>query len=233
MEDYCRYQQRLLGAYPAPVLEKQSPFLQGLNKLFSLIGLKHFWRTTYVGLTLQVAQLRRQGQQLEALNLLIQGLTQCHFWTNHVARWWRLMRIAVSIAQDMQFNLKEKTCEPLQKLIKLSANSPQPWQGYDVAYSFVSFSLWSFEMGKTHKAVDYVNTAIHADPSWGYPEYLLGWYGLLLEGIDPVPHFVKGIQANWSFFQRLKQDPLCQHFPEVLQAVKMQILVKQGKGKLE
>lgn len=230
MEDYCRYQQRLLGAFPAPVVEKENnALLKGLNSFFPLIGLKHFWRNTYLGLSLQVAQLRHQGQQIEALNLLINGLAHGRFWTNHVARWWHLMRMAVNIAQDLQFNLKEKSCEPLQRLMKLSAISPQPWQGYDVAYSFVSFSLWSFEMGKTQKAIDYVNIAIHADNSWGYPEYLLGWYGLLLEGIDPVPHFVRGIKSNWSFFQRLKQDPLCQHFPEVLQAVKQQILIKPEK----
>lgn len=226
MEDYCKYQQRLLEIPHPFVVQSQNTLLQGLNNLISFLGLKSFWIKTYYGLNMQVVLLRQHGQQIEALNLIIQGLNENQFWGNYTAKWWHLMHIAVSIAQDLSLNAQHQACEPLMHLLKLSMVGPQPWQGYHVAYSFASFSLWSFQFGKTQRAIEQVNIAIHADPSWGYPEYLLGWYGLVLEGIDPVPHFVKAIHINWSFFQRLRQDPFCQRFPDVLQAVQQQILVK-------
>lgn len=224
MEDYCKYQQRLLEV-PLP-LESQSAFLIGLSNVFTLLGLKSMWRSTFYGLKLQVSQLCSHGEQIEALNALIQGLSQNHFWVNHAAKWWLLMQMAVSIAQDLQLSDSQKICVPVQRLFKLILQAPTPWYGYHVAYCFVSLSLWSFQFGKTQNALMQVNSAIHADTTWGYPEYLLGWYGLLLEGIDPVPHFVKAIQANWNFFRRLKQDPLCQRFPEIIERVKKTLLEK-------
>ena len=225
MEDYCKYQQRLMEAIPVQSIEGKNAFLESLYHFFSLFGLK-----TFYGLKMQVAQLCRQDQPIEALNLLLDRLNENHFWGNHAKKWWELMRIAVAIAQDLHLDTSDRLYQPLQKLLKLCMDGPQPWQGYNVAYSFVSLSLWSFQRGKTQKALEQVNIAIHADPFWGYPEYLLGWYGLILEGIDPVPHFVRAIQINWNFFQKLKQDPLSQHFPETLQAVKQKILVEKNNS---
>lgn len=225
MDDHCKYQQRLLESPLA--LDNQNALSIGLNNIFTLLGLQSMWRKTFYGLKLQVLQLRSQGEQIEALNALIQALTKNHFWVSHTAKWWYLMQMAVSIAQDLQLSDSNKICEPVKRLFKLILQAPSPWYGYHAAYSFVSLSLWSFQFGKTQNALMQVNSAIHADASWGYPEYLLGWYGLVLEGIDPVPHFVKAIQFDWNFFRRLKQDPLCQKFPNVLENVKKALLMNK------
>lgn len=223
MEDYCKYQQRLMGTFSPKVAEKH--FTDDIiNQIFSILGLRQFWRKTYYGLTLQVSQLRRQGKPLEALNVLVHGLTHGNFWRDHSSKWWSLMKTAVGIAQDLKLGGFNRF-EPTQQLLKLSRVAPQPWQGYDVAYSFVALSLWSFSQGKTQRAIEHAQIAIHADPSWGYPEYLFGWYGLILEGIDSVPHFVRAIKADRRYFQRLKQDPLLQQFPDILQSVKQKVLI--------
>ncbi len=228
MEDYCKYQQRLMEVLPERP-DNHSSFLQGINNLFSLIGLRSFWQSTFYGLKMQVDQLRRHGQKIEALHLLLQGLSQNHFWLNHATKWWYLMHLSISLAQDLKLSAANQFSSPIQRLFKLSMQAPTPWQGYNVAYSFVSLSLWSFELGKTQKAIEQINCAIHADSSWGYPEYLLGWYGLSLEGIDPVAHFVKAVKLNWSLLEKLKQDPLGQRFPYILQAVKEKVLEKSDK----
>jgi len=221
VENYCQYQQRLSAIDASK--EKGSVWIQYLYHFFSLLGFANLWHKTFWGLKCRLVELKAKGQQNIALSLLLEALEHRRFWGDHEAKWWSLMRKAVSIAQDLQ--LENKTAsQPLLRLNKLSQNAPQPWQGYDVAYSFATLSLWSFTQGKSAIALDQVNIARHADPSWAYSEYLLGWYGLWLEGIDPVKHFVRAIHLDWRYFQRLKQDPHCQQFPDIMHAVKQVVL---------
>lgn len=218
MENYCQYQQRM-NESGTNTQGSHSVWVQRFYHFFSRLGLGAVWHTTFWGLQSRLAQLSAKGQQSTALQLLLEELPHCHFWHDHETKWWSLMRKALALTQDLKLE-NIAGSQPLLRLIKMSQNAPQPWQGYDVAYSFVSLSLWAFTQGKSPTALDHVKIAIHADPSWAYPEYLLGWYGLWLEGIDPVKHFVRAIRLDWHYFQRLKQDPLCQQFPQILQAVK-------------
>jgi len=150
MEDYCQYQQRLLLLSP-PLMNDHAPLMEKLNPFFSLIGLKSLWGKTFYGIKMQVAQLCRQGERNEALNILIKGLSDNVFWGNSVEKWWHLMHKAITIVQHFPINAPEST-QPLQRLIKLISRAPQPWQGYKVAYCFAAMSLWSFQLGKHQKA---------------------------------------------------------------------------------
>jgi hypothetical protein len=221
MEDYCQYQQRLMGVI-APSRSVLLP--DGMVDVFlTLPGMTTLVGKTYLGLKHQAAVLSRHKRPLEALTLLISALRTQHFWSNHTKKWWRLMNTAVFIAQDLEPWTQKRFSEPLIRLLNLSKNAPQPWQGREVAYCFATLSLWSFQEGKTQKAIDKITTAIHADPSWGYSEYLLGWYGLLLEGIEPVPHFVRAIKIDGGLWQTLKQDPLLSHFPDVRLTIEQEL----------
>lgn len=205
MDNYCEYQQ------PA----KPSVWVHLFGPL---------WPSSFIGIQLSVLKLRAKGQLNEALKLLLKALATSHFWWGHEGKWWSMMKEASILAQDLQL-VGQTEPGPFLQLCKLCKYAPQPWQGYDVAYSFVSLSLWSFIQGKAHHALEQVKIAVHADPSWAYPEYLLGWYGLWLEGIDPVKHFVRAVHLDWQYWERLKQDPQCQQFPEVLSLVKQEILL--------
>ncbi len=220
MENYCQYQQRVSACLPSR-LESKYVWLQRCYAFFAWLGFGH---KTFWGLVYRLNDLKAQGQSLLALQLILDELEYQYYWRDHEEKWWSLMRKAVSLSQDLQLEHKEGS-KPLLRIMALIKNAPQPWQGYDVAYSFVTLSLWSFIQGKSQAALSQVKTALHADPSWAYPEYLLGWYGLWLEGVDPVKHFVRAIQLDWRYFKRLKQDPHCQQYPEVLSAVKQAILV--------
>lgn len=226
MEDYCKYHQQLIGEMP-PIKDASNKISRFVNYVMSFLGLRFFWRKTFHGLTSQVMQLRRQGELIEALNVLLEGLAKNHYWKDHANKWWHLMYLAVNIAQNLQLGeVSSQYSEPLQRLLKLSTRAPQPWHGYQVAYCFCAFSLWSFAQKKFPKAIEQVNVAVHADLTWGYPEYLLGWYGLVLEGMDPVSHFVKAVHIDSNFFQKLKQDPFLHHFPEVLAAINQRVLIE-------
>lgn len=224
MENYCQYQQRLSTSVASPL--EVSVWIQYLYRFFDWLGLSGIWHKTFWGLKCRLVELKAKGQQNIALSFLLEALQHRRFWRDHEAKWWLLMRKAVMLAQDLELENKAES-QPLLRLIKLSQNAPQPWQGYDVAYCFASLSLWSFVQGKSATALDQVKIARHADPSWAYPEYLFGWYGLWLEGIDPVKHFVRAIHLDWRYLQRLKQDAHCQQFPQVLHAVNQAVLVQK------
>jgi hypothetical protein len=209
VEDYCQYQQRMMAAL-APSRELYLLDVPGFSFLFS---------NTYLGILLRSKALNHQKRPLEALTVLIQALNTQQFWINHSAKWWKLMIQAVLISRDLFPSVEKQFSEPLLQLMSVSQNAPQPWQGREVAYCFATFSLWSYQKGRIQKAIDKIRVAIHADPQWGYAEYLLGWYGLLLEGIDPVPHFVRAIQIEGGLWQCFKQDPLVARFPEMVDIV--------------
>lgn len=224
MENYCQYQQRR-NAILASQLENESVWIQYLSHFFAFLGFGQMWHKTFWGLKGRLMELKAKGQQNIALSLLLEALERRRFWGNHEAKWWSLMRKAVFLAQDLPQENKAKS-QSLLRLVKLSQNAPQPWQGYDVAYCFATLSLWSFMQGRSSVALDEVNIARHADPSWAYPEYLLGWFGLWIEGIDPVKYFVRAIHLDWRYFQRLKDDPNCQQFPHIIHAVKQVVFEK-------
>lgn len=221
MEDYCQYQQRLIGAIAPP--EAPSHFSMILSPLVTLPGIEHLLGNTYLGLKFHALALNREKRPLEALSLLIPALRRTTFWNNHTKKWWKLMTMAICVAQDLEPWTQKRFCEPLLRLLNLSHNAPQPWQGREVAYCFATLSLWSFQEGKTQKALDKIRIAIHADPTWGYSEYLLGWYGLLLEGIEPIPHFVRAISMQGGLWQCFIQDPILTHFPDIRLAVEREL----------
>lgn len=218
MEDFCQFQQRLVGCIIPQEVSQSLAF--PLETVWYFPGSYTILQNTYWGLRFRARVLVKEKQPLEALSVLIAGLNNQYFWFNHTAKWWQLMQMAINIAQRFEPWTQKPICAPLKRLLSLSDSAPQPWQGRAVAYCYATLSLWFFQEGNIPKALDKVRIAIHADRSWGYPEYLLGWYGLLIEGIDPIKHFIRAIQIDGRWQQCLMQDPLLNHFPAVRDAVK-------------
>ena len=222
MEEDCKYQQRLIGsAFPT---ESKPLLVSFFSKIMKWMGLGKWWQKSFYGLKMQVSLWHRQGEPLKALHAIFDWLTLHHFEKEGSQKWWYLMRMAVSLAQDLPVNKNDVNSDLIKKLEKMGNIAPQPWQGFDVAYSFSMLSLWSLRQGKTQKAMEQVTIALHADPNWGTPEYLLGCYGLLLEGIDPVVHFARAIKINGHYLQQLNKDPLVAQYPDILQQVQKLVI---------
>jgi hypothetical protein len=137
------------------------------------------------------------------------------------------MRFAVAIAQERQINWVLRDVVLEDNLTLLGSLGPRPLKGYDVAYSFVGYSLWLFERGDVWGAISMVKIAEQADETWGYPEYLHGWFGLFTAGVDSVEHFARAVHIDWSFLQRMKQDKTCREHPDVLHEVQKRTLVSK------
>jgi len=168
---------------------------------------------------------RRKGAYGQFYRLLLSCLTQSTFRGAHSQQWWYLMRFGVAVAQERQIHWLIRDVALEDNLTLLGNLGPRPLQGYDVAYAFVGYSLWLFERGDIFGAIQMIKLSQQADETWGYPEYLHGWYGLFTTGVDSVDHFYRAVKIDWSFLQRMKQDKTCRQHPAVLHEVQRRSLV--------
>jgi hypothetical protein len=212
------------------VLQKPS-FMGGLAELLSymieLPLLGHFLLSSFTVVCFALGRYRRIGNYPKLYKLLVRTLSGSRYRNKNNYRWWYLIRFGVAIAQERQINWLMRDITLEDNLIALGTLGPNPWRGYDVAYAFVGFSLWLFERGDMLGAIKFIKIAEVADDTWGYPEYLHGWYGLFTTGIDSIEHFVRAVQTDWSFLQRMKQDRTCRQHPEVLHEVQKRTLVSK------
>jgi hypothetical protein len=190
-----------------------------------LIG--HFIRQSFPIVCIAMNRLRRKGDYSGLYYLLMDSLLGNNFRKNRIHRWWYLMRFGVAVAQERQINWLIRDLILEDNLIIIGSLGPRPWKGYDIAYSFVGYSLWLFERGDIQGSINMIQIAVQADETWGYPEYLHGWYGLFTKGVNSVDHFTRAVQIDWSFLQRMKQDRTCQLYPEMLKEVQKRTLVSK------
>lgn len=174
-----------------------------------------------------LGRYRKLGDFAGLYALLIESLLTYHFRKKNTYRWWYLMRFAVAVAQERQINWLIRDLILEDNLILIGSLGPKPWRGYDSAYTFVGFSLWLFERGDIQGALNMIQIAVRADDTWGYPEYLHGWYGLFTSGVDSISHFTRAVQIDWSFLQRMKQDKTCQKHPDIVHEVQKRTVVSK------
>lgn len=192
---------------------------------FPLLG--KWIRRSFRMVCIALSHYRNQGDYMSLYKLLIIVLLSTNFRKARNYRWWYLMRFGIAIAQERQIHWLVRDVVLEDNLILIGSLGPKPWKGYDVAYVFVGYSLWLFERGDIQAALNMIQIAVQADDSWGYPEYLLGWYGLFTRGVDSVSHFAKAVQIDWSFLQRMRQDKTCQQYPDLVREVQKKTLVSK------
>ena len=214
MQPHCKFTQHLL-CLPPPVIASEHPFMASVHELLDWCCLNQFSQSTFYGIKLRAEKLRRQGQNKAAFESLIKGLRLGDFWSHH-PRWWTLMCMAVNLVHDAHLHQKLKSRLPMRLCTKLIMKAPQPWSGRDVAYCFLQCSLWAFQDNKIQKAIQCAQSAVYADPNWGYGDYLLGCYALQLGHGSPLVHFERAIQADASLNARLIEDDLIRQFPKIL-----------------
>lgn len=208
----------------------QLPGIVGVVTEFLSYGIRtpvigRLLRQSFTIVCCALGRLRRKRDYQGLYDLLMICLEDNTFRQHQGYRWWYLMRFGVAIAQERQINWLIRDIVLEDNLTLLGSLGPRPLKGYDVAYSFVGYSLWMFERGDVLGALNLVKIAEDADETWGYPEYLHGWYGLFTQGVDSVSHFTRAVHIDWSFLQRMKNDRTCREHPDVLHEVQKRTLV--------
>lgn len=198
-----------------------------LSFMIGIPVIGHLLQRSFVVIHIVLGYLRSQSDYSRLYKLLIDCLSRSTFRKKQVYRWWYLMRFAVASIQERQINWLIRDTRLENHFILLGNLGPRPLKGYDVAYSFVGYSLWLFERGDISSAVTMIKIAEQADETWGYPEYLHGWYGLFTTGINSADHFTRAVHIDWSFLQRMKRDRACRAHPEILHEVQRRTLVSK------
>lgn len=128
--------------------------------------------------------------------------------------WWMYMDLAAS-------NLEK--CDDREKweeLIEMASNGIKPFQGYDVASSFLAFSRWKYRVGDHDRAIEFAQIAANADATFGEPDFLLGWYRLVLGGGDALDHLSAAVRKDKRIIFQIAKDPECRKHPHILQKLK-------------
>ena len=108
----------------------------------------------------------------------------------------------------------------LDKLIALADQGIKPLEGYDVAYSHLEFSRWEYQRKQYETAVAYANIATKADSTWAEPEFILGWYALLLGVGDAERHLSAAIERDHRMLFRVVNNDICKQYPHIINKLK-------------
>lgn len=174
-----------------------------------------------------VAMVHNRGEYARLYRIIVDLLEHRYYrQEKNSQQWWFFMHLIVAFMQEQQIRSLMIYPDLEEKLVSLGKVGPLPHFGYHVAYCYVGFSLWMFERGAVNEALNLVRHAAKADPTWGYPEYLIGWFGLFAEGVDIVLHFSNAVLLDWNFLHRMKKDRTCQQFPEIIKKVQQQVLIR-------
>ncbi len=128
--------------------------------------------------------------------------------------WWSFMRNAVESAKQIDdYELKEK-------LINLAEHGIEPFEGSFVAVAFLEFSRWKYREEIYDKAIAYAKIAAEADGTWAEPDFILGWYGLILGKGDAEKHLTQAIEKDKRILFRVVNNDICKQYPAIIQKLK-------------
>ncbi len=110
--------------------------------------------------------------------------------------------------------------EKMEEVIKLARNGVKPFHGYYVARSFLAFSHWKYGEGDYDAAIEFAEIAASADDTWAEPDFVLGWYRLVLGGGDAMKHLTQAVRKDHRNLFRIANDPVCRRHPHIIQKLK-------------
>lgn len=128
--------------------------------------------------------------------------------------WWGFMKHGVDSARYVEND------ELRKKLIEYAEAGIEPYEGYDVAYSYLEFSRWMYQAEEYDSAVKYAEIASAADKTWAEPDFILGWYALLLSRGSAEEHLSKAIEKDHRVLFRISNDDVCKQYPHILNQLK-------------
>lgn len=188
--------------------------------LMRLGFVRHFVARTASGRVGAISRYTERGEYDRAADLAIELLKESRHqptgtWTSRGSDyWWMYMSFAVSSLDQCDDQVKR------DEVIEMGRNGVEPFHGYDAAQSFLAFSRWKYEAGDHPPAIEFAEIAANADESWAEPDFVLGWYSLVLGGGDAMKHFAQAVQKDGQILPRIMNDQACQRHPHIIQKLK-------------
>lgn len=135
--------------------------------------------------------------------------------------WWLFMYYAAWAVQMLNNDGYRK------QLLLFANNGLKPFDGSYVSKCFSLFSRWNCFFGNYTEAEKQARIAKKADETNADPDFLLGWYKLILHNGDPMPHFKKAIAKDFSITQQIIDEKSISKHPEVVDKIKVHMTVSQ------
>ena len=134
------------------------------------------------------------------------------FMVHH--HWWTFMRHGVASARMIE------DIEVRKKFIDFANTGIPPLEGYDVAYSFLEFSRWRYCDGDYAEAINYAETASNADSTWAEPDFLLGFYRLVLGIGDAEAYLSRSLDKDKRIIFRIVNNAAFKQHPHLIAKLK-------------
>jgi len=184
-----------------------------LRPLFKTPLFKQYVSGSAGGLSGNIFSLQRKKEYEKATKISIHALKKFRnkkikYLHHHI--WWQFMTHGVESAKHIQND------ELREQLITLAETGIEPFKGYSVAYSYLEFSRWKYRTGKHEEAIRYAKVASEADDTWAEPDFLLGWYGLLLSTGSPEEHLSRAIEKDHRVLFRVANNDICKQYPHII-----------------
>ena len=128
--------------------------------------------------------------------------------------WWQLMKHGADSATNSDNQ------ELRDRLIEYAISGIEPFAGYDVAYSYLEFSKWKYQIKERDKAIEHAKIASKADSTWAEPDFILGWYGLVFGEDDAEIHLSRAIEKDPRILFRIVNNDICQQYPCIVNKLK-------------
>lgn len=195
-------------------------FVSMLRLLTKIPPIKKYLNESIGGLNGRIFRLWETREYEEAAMVAIFGLEKYRhkkskilpFMDHH--HWWQLMRHGVDSATNTDNQ------ELKDKLIEYAISGAKPFEGYDVAHTYLELSKWQYQIGEYEKAVEYAKIASKADSTWVEPDFILGWYGLVLGEGDAEMHLSHAIEKDPGMLFRIANNDICQKYPHIIKTLK-------------
>ena len=203
---------------------KENWFIKLLVLLAKLIGKIPYVRNklneSEGGLSGTMFRCQADGDHAEATRIGIFALEKFRHKKNWLTpgmehhSWWSFMRHASESAGQTDDDMLK------QKLIALAKDGIEPFEGIFVAKSFLEFSRWNYRAEKYDKAIEYAEVASQADNTWAEPDFLLGWYGLLLSTGNAEKYLSQAIEKDERILFRIANNDICKQYPSIIKKLK-------------
>lgn len=166
-----------------------------------------------------ISRYAKRGEHDRAADLAIELLIENrhrptgNFFPSSRDHWWLFMWAA---ARNLD---KCGDQEKMEEMIELARNGVEPFQGYLVAGSYLAFSTWKYREGDYDAAIEFAEIAASADDTWAEPDFILGWYCLILGG-DAMRHLTRAVSKDHRILSRIENDSECRKHPQIIQELK-------------
>jgi len=208
---------------------ESEPFKEPRFTKFFIWLIRQFARIPYIqnkinnssgGLSGSIFRCWECNDYTKATNIAIHALERfrhkkdklCPGMEHH--NWWSFMKHGVDSAK----RIEDK--ELKEKLIIFANDGITPFEGYDVAYSYLEFSRWRYRENNYEEAVKYAEVASQADDTWAESEFILGWYGLLLSTGNAEEHLCNAIERDQRILFRISNNEICKQYPSIINKLK-------------